>query len=162
MSEGSIRLAEPGEGKRLRAIELAAAQLFTEIGMDDVAEAGAASAQTYERFIAGAQAMVATLGGDVAGFLTFEPRDAATFVCELCVDPRYAGRRLGARLLEALPHPVTLSCFVDVPWNRPYYERLGFQVVSPDSLGVHYRAVAADEKRRFAPWRRCVMLRDAL
>jgi hypothetical protein len=31
---------------------------------------------------------------------------------------------------------VTLTTFRDVPWNAPYYERLGFQAIADNSPGL--------------------------
>ena len=38
---------------------------------------------------------------------------------------------------------LTLTTFTDVPWNRPYYERLGFTVL--DDLGPELAALVAHE-----------------
>lgn len=59
-------------------------------------------------------------------------------VYELDVAPAHAGQRLGARLLDAAAAwgaargvaSVSLMTFRDVPWNAPYYARLGFVEVA--------------------------------
>src|SRR3954447_13818935 len=46
----------------------------------------------------------------------------------------------------------------DVPWNRPFYARLGFEVVPSSELSHALRAVVEDERRRgLDPSRRVVM-----
>jgi len=58
---------------------------------------------------------------------------------ELDVLPDHARQGLGTALVRAVGAwaalrslPLTLTTFRDVPWNRPFYERLGFCVL-PDS-----------------------------
>ena len=43
---------------------------------------------------------------------------------------------------------MTLTTFRDVPWNAPYYERLGFTVVEPADQGPELRALVAAEAHR--------------
>lgn len=153
-----LRLARPGEGKRLYAIEKAAAQLFRDVGMDDIADAPATPPNVYETYIADDGALVCEDGGVTAGFLTWEARDSRSFICEVSVDTAFHGQGVGAQLIAALQQP-SLSCFTDVPWNKPYYERLGFKAVDPQTLGPDHMAIAKDEAKRFAPWPRCIMAR---
>jgi GNAT superfamily N-acetyltransferase len=55
---------------------------------------------------------------------------------------------------------VTLTTFRDVPWNGPFYERLGFRVVAGAELSAALRAIADDETRRgLDPSRRVAMER---
>jgi hypothetical protein len=62
-------------------------------------------------------------------------------------------RRLGAALIEHLGAialaegrpALTLTTFRDVPWNAPYYERLGFAVVEPAEQGPELAALVAHE-----------------
>lgn len=58
---------------------------------------------------------------------------------EVAVHPEHGRRGVGRALIDAviewaldrgLPS-ITLTTYRDVPWNRPYYERLGFTVVEP-------------------------------
>jgi len=56
---------------------------------------------------------------------------------------------------------VTLSTFRDVPWNQPFYARLGFEIVPPAQFSPALRAIVEDETRRgLDPRRRVVMRRD--
>jgi hypothetical protein len=54
------------------------------------------------------------------------------------VVPDFRGRPRGPRLLDHLGGPLTLTTFRDVPWNGPYYERIGFRLV--DDPGPELRA----------------------
>jgi GNAT superfamily N-acetyltransferase len=69
--------------------------------------------------------------------------DGEVFVQEVDVRADHGGRRIGARLLERLDEVarsrgfrrVVLTTFADVPWNAPYYRRLGFRDLPPEEWG---------------------------
>ena len=42
---------------------------------------------------------------------------------------------------------LTLTTFSDVPWNAPYYQRLGFAIVEPSHQGFELAAAVARETR---------------
>jgi len=96
---------------------------------------------------------VALHGETVAGFLLARPQDGQVFVRELDVHPDHAGVRLGARLLEAAgkwaarrgADWLVLTTFATVPWNAPYYERLGFTAFAPDEAWPDLAARLAAE-----------------
>ncbi len=62
-------------------------------------------------------------------------------------------RGIGARLIDAVCSAakgrglaaVTLSTFVNVPWNAPHYERLGFRALRHGSLTPGMRAIEEEE-----------------
>ncbi len=53
---------------------------------------------------------------------------------------------------------ITLTTFIDVPWNAPYYSRLGFQMLDRHRLAPRLADVLRQEAQRgFAPETRCAM-----
>lgn len=55
---------------------------------------------------------------------------------------------------------LTLTTFADVPWNAPYYARLGFEAVPPERLTPGLRAVRDHEATvGLDAWRRVAMRR---
>ena len=82
--------------------------------------------------------------------------DGCAHVEQVSVAPAHARRGLGAALVDHLAAvagvrgrpAVTLTTFRDVPWNAPYYERLGFTVVEPADQGPELRALVAAEAHR--------------
>jgi GNAT superfamily N-acetyltransferase len=95
--------------------------------------------------------------------------ERSAHVEQVSVDPRFAGRRLGRRLLDHVADQarghgldaVTLTTFRDVPWNAPYYERCGFRRLADDELGPGLRRVRDDEAAHgLEPGRRVCMRRD--
>ena len=75
---------------------------------------------------------------------------------EIDVHPQHGRRGLGTRLVRAVCawavasgyHSVTLTTFRDVPWNMPFYARLGFEVIPSEALSPALRSVVLDETRR--------------
>jgi hypothetical protein len=63
----------------------------------------------------------------------------------------------------AVAHELTalsLTTYADVPWNGPYYARLGFEVVPPDRLAGGMRAIRAIEAAKgLDAWPRVVVRR---
>jgi predicted N-acetyltransferase YhbS len=87
---------------------------------------------------------------------------------EIDVHPEHGRRGLGRRLVCAVCRWaaangyswVTLSTFRDVPWNMPFYARLGFEEIPPEELSSALLSVIEDETRRgLDPSRRVAMRR---
>jgi hypothetical protein len=56
---------------------------------------------------------------------------------------------------------ITLATFREVPFNMPFYARLGFQVIPSDELSAALRSVVHDETRRgLDPAGRVIMRRS--
>ncbi|WP_245617055.1 GNAT family N-acetyltransferase [Knoellia subterranea] len=91
--------------------------------------------------------------GDIAGYLLADVVDGAGHIEQVSVDPGYAGQRIGRALIDEAARwattqgyaVVTLTTFTRVPWNAPYYERLGFVAVPPEQLGEGLRRVREHE-----------------
>ncbi len=151
------------------AVERAAAARFAAIGLGDVADAPLTCDEPRQR---GDLTLVAALGGTIAGFLLARPQDGQVFVRELDVHPDHAGRRLGARLLDGAGKWaarrgatwLTLTTFATVPWNAPYYARLGFGIFTPDAAAWPELAgrLAAEEPVLSGYGRRVAMRRRAV
>ena len=64
------------------------------------------------------------------------------FINQLSVDPQHGRQGVGTQLMRHVElwaqeqrfHAVDLTTFVDVPFNKPFYERLGYCVLSPADL----------------------------
>ncbi len=74
----------------------------------------------------------------VIGFAVAWTVDGEGHLDEVAVTPEHGRRGVGRALVAAvvawsstqqLP-AITLTTFRDVPWNRPYYEKLGFRIVT--------------------------------
>jgi len=88
------------------------------------------------------------------GFAYTRTIDACPHIQELAVLHACQRRGIGARLIEAIAgaarrtgaEAVTLTTFGDVPWNGPYYGRLGFRALAANELSAALRQVFAEEE----------------
>jgi len=160
-----IALARPGDLPHIAPIELAAARLLAghapesalkEVTPDDHLRAAQADGRLW-----------VALSNDVpVGFALVELVEPdAAHLEEIDVHPDHGRQGLGTRLVrlvcewaEARGSAVTLTTFRDVPWNMPFYTRLGFEEITPRALTPALREVLEAEVRRgFDPGRRVAM-----
>lgn len=95
------------------------------------------------------------LAAEPVAYRLVDAVDGAAHVKQVSVHPEHAGRRLGSALLDEASHwavdrhftSVTLTTFTEVPWNGPYYARLGFRYVREDQLGEGLRRLPAAETK---------------
>jgi GNAT superfamily N-acetyltransferase len=163
-----IALARPKDLPWLTAIELAAATLLTGHAPESVL-AETTSHEVLKAAQSHGQLWVALSDDLPVGFAhveVFEPTVA--HLEEIDVHPAHGRRGLGTRLVMAICawaatagcRSVTLTTFRDVPWNMPFYARLGFEVIPSGRLSPFLRSVIEDETRRgLDPARRVVMRR---
>ena len=149
-----IRLATPQDVAYLPDLERRAGAIFSDIGMDDIADGEPTSAAEYAAIQENELLWVACDKAErLAGFVAVKILDGCAYIHEVSVDPDFAGQKIGRRLIDTLCdwakdrgyRLVTLSTFRDVPWNAPYYARMGFEIVEMDLLGPHHAAVRAEE-----------------
>jgi GNAT superfamily N-acetyltransferase len=164
----AITTARPQDLARLPAIELAAARLVA--GHAPVSVLNETTAwDVLQRAQNEGHLWVALLNDVAVGFAHVEvlERDAAHLE-EIDVAPAHGRRGVGTQLVSHICEwaagngyaSVTLTTFRDVPWNMPFYARLGFEVVSSAQLSRALLAVVEDETRRgLDPTRRVVMRR---
>jgi GNAT superfamily N-acetyltransferase len=166
-----IRPPRPDELEALVAIERDAGRSFATIGMPEIAEDHPGSVAELEPFRAAGRAWVAVDGDDhPIAYLISDVVDGCAHIEQVSVAPAHAGRRIGAALVEHLTAvaaregrpAVTLTTFRDVPWNAPYYERLGFVVVPPADRGPELAALVAEEAVRIPGDAARVAMRRAL
>jgi GNAT superfamily N-acetyltransferase len=164
----SIVRARPRDIREIPKIELAAARLLSGHAPESVLSETTSDAVLQEALRQG-HLWVALAGDAPVGFAHVEVIDAGTaHLEEIDVLPAHGRRRIGTRLVEEVCQwaasagyeSVTLSTFRDVPWNMPFYERLGFRVVPGAELSAALCAIVEDETRRgLEPSRRVAMAR---
>jgi ribosomal protein S18 acetylase RimI-like enzyme len=90
----------------------------------------------------------------VVGFLLAQVTDCVGYVAELSVEPAHQRRGVGRRLMDracvwatqSRLEAMTLTTFTTVPWNAPWYRRLGFVELDPDELSPFLRMQLARER----------------
>ena len=161
-----IALARPRDIPRLAAIELAAAAL-----LEGHAPASVLNETTSETAFRDAQAdgrlWVALDGDEPVGFAHVEMlAPDLPHLEEVDVHPLHGQRGVGAALVGATCEwakcggyaALTLTTFRTVPWNMPFYAKLGFVEVPAGEIAPELAAVVHDEASRgLAVERRVVM-----
>ncbi|WP_310728478.1 GNAT family N-acetyltransferase [Streptomyces sp. N2A] len=149
-----ISAPSPAELPLLRALERAAGEPFRHLGMAPIADDEPPSLTELTRFQRAGRALAAYegpgRGGRPIGYLLWEPVDGCTHIEQVSVHPDHARRGIGRALIdraerEGGPVPLTLTTFAEVPWNAPYYARLGFRSLTDAELTPGLRAVRAHE-----------------
>ena len=168
MSAWSLRLAKPEDADALPALELAAGELFNTLpGLGSVAGNHAIPAERHRKLIRKGHCLVAYLGDRPIGFIATEPFRRELHVWEMSVHPDGQRQGIGAGLMRACMidarnsgfKAVTLTTFRDVPWNGPFYARLGFEEVT--ALDAHPRLaseLALEADNGMPADQRCAMI----
>jgi GNAT superfamily N-acetyltransferase len=151
-----IAAARASDLPLLPVIELAAATLLTGHAPASVL-AETTSAADFEAARHRGQLWVALVDDVPIGFAHVTILGPGTaHLEEIDVHPEHGGRGVGSRLVvtvcqwaEASGYSaVTLTTFRHLPWNMPFYERLGFQEIPSGELSPALRLVIEDETRR--------------
>jgi hypothetical protein len=87
------------------------------------------------------------------GYLLSDVVDGCAHIEQVSVALALARGGVGAALIDRVDADataenrpaLTLTTFRDVPWNAPYYARLGFVVLGPAEQGPELRALIARE-----------------
>lgn len=154
-AEYRIRTARADELDRLPAIELAAAALFKSVGWPgEMTPDDALSVDDHRRYHAAGRLWLAVDAADQpVAFAAASVVDGEAHLDELDVHPDHGRQGIGRALIEQVCDwargagfdTLTLTTERDVPWNAPYYARLGFAIIPPDALGAGLRAILANE-----------------
>lgn len=134
-------------------MERAADQRFIDAGYFNEADIGPDDFQEA-RYHAGGPTWMAVDAQDAPlGFIHMSEMSQGHHIEELSVLPAHGRKGIGTALLEhviaeatkAGAFAVTLATDIHVPWNAPYYEKHGFEAVSPMALGQDYIALRKKE-----------------
>ncbi|MEU1786195.1 GNAT family N-acetyltransferase [Streptomyces sparsogenes] len=155
----------------LQDIERAAGLCFRDIGMDEIADDEPLSLEELAGYQRDGRAWVAVNGEDRAvAYLITDPVDGNMHIEQVSVHPDSARRGLGRALIEHAAGraaaegagALTLTTFVDVAWNAPYYAaRCGFRTLGEDELTPGLREIRRHEAAHgLDRWPRVCMRRD--
>lgn len=141
---------QPRELHLIGAIELAAGKLLRGYAPDAVLNE---TTSEHDLRIAQSQGRlwVAVAGDTPVGFAhveVIEP-DSAHLV-EIDISPDHGRQGLGTQLIVEVCKwakerdylAVTLTTFRDIPWNMPFYERLGFEEIPTTELSPALRSIS--------------------
>ena len=168
MSDWSLRLAKPGDAEHMPAIERAAAALFEgDPNLDGLDFDDTWEPPELQSMIRKGHCLVAHVGNEMVGFLVSEPFKRELHVWEMDVHPAHQGKGIGAGLIRACQidarntgfAALTLTTFRDLPWNGPFYQRLGFVEITDLDAHPRLQEELAEEAADGLPAeRRCAMI----
>nr|WP_202539151.1 GNAT family N-acetyltransferase [Streptomyces sp. SID8379] len=156
---------------RLQEIETAAGEIFRPLGMAAIADDEPPAVEELERYRAAGHAWVAADddAGPALAYLVAEAVDGAFHIEQVTVHPDAARRGVGQALVARAADcardqgltGLTLTTFTDVPWNAPYYERIGFRRLTEVELTPGLRGIrAAEAEHGLDRWPRVCMRRE--
>ncbi|WP_097868593.1 GNAT family N-acetyltransferase [Streptomyces sp. rh34] len=169
-----IRSARRSDLPLLQDIERAAGEPFRALGMAFVADDDPPPLDLLESYRLAGRCWVASdplsaTGDRPLGYVLADPVDDALHIEQVSVDPAAARRGIGRGLIAhladlAVPRgmaALTLTTFTEVPWNAPYYARIGFRILTERELTEGLRAIRAEEAQHgLDRWPRVCMRRE--
>ncbi len=152
-----IELAREEDLGKLASIERAAAKRFPDAVITPEIRASVVPLEQLVQALQGGRLWVAlTQSLQPVGFIIAELENKSVFILEVDVLPEHQGKGLGRALIQTvirwtqkqgLPR-VTLTTFGDVPWNAPFYERLGFCRLEKDQMTAELARKLDEERNR--------------
>jgi GNAT superfamily N-acetyltransferase len=148
-----VRLAGPEHVDKLPAIEREAATRFG----DSLPQSVLSHVTPVDDLAAAQQAGLLWVAlepaGAPVGFAVASVSGRCVHLDELDVLPAHGRKGIGSALVEAVEDYavksdctlITLTTFRDVPWNAPFYARVGFEVIPEQELGAELVRRLSDE-----------------
>lgn len=131
--------------------------------MADIADDEPPSLELLESYRAAGRCWVAAhphalTDDSPVGYLIADPVDGAAHIEQVSVDPSAARLGIGRALIDHVAAwaerqgltALTLTTFTDVPWNAPYYTRIGFTSLREDELTA--ACGGSGPRRRTTAW----------
>ncbi len=164
-----IRDARAEDLSTIRSIEVAAGEAFRLVGMAPIADDEPPTLDALAVYQQAGRAWVATDSeDDPIAYLLLDVVERFAHIEQVTVHPQYARRGIGGLLIEEAASwarargldGLTLATFEEVPWNAPYYRRLGFREVPETQWSDGIRQIVQSERDHgLAAWPRVVMKR---
>lgn len=149
-----IRLARPSDLTMLPVIEKRAADNFEGYGLEALFARLLTPYIALERGLKAGLLWVATDHGDhPVGFALACEVGGNAHLDELDVDPRHGRQGLGRALVESVCdwarqagyRAISLTTLSHIPWNAPFYEKLGFKILAAKELSSPLRELLQSE-----------------
>ncbi len=167
LNDYTVERATAAQIAALPAIERAAAKRFRGWNVPDAIMREATPSSVLQAARAAGLLWVALdRGGDPVGFVYVNAAPRRVHLQELDVHPDHGRRGIGTTLFRAVERwaiasgrrEITLTTFRDVPWNAPFYDTLGFELVAPTDLDAELKErLDAEAERGLDPARRVAM-----
>lgn len=150
-----IRFATPEDILLLQGIETAAGALFLQYEFTAHLAADLTPIEDFEQAQKDNLLWVAVLpSGEAIGFALVYMLDGEAHLQELAVHPGFGRQGVGTTLVQTILEwartvgipSVTLTTFRDIPWNEPFYRKLGFRSFDDFELTTGLREVVEKEE----------------
>lgn len=167
MAEARIRLALAADLAALAEIQLSAGMLFRGTHMDFAADHPPTPIEDFEAARADATLWVAESDGVLNGLLLAEAQRDDLHILELSVATHAQRQGIGSALVAAAiaaAHArgmttLTLTTDRSLPWNAPFYQRAGFEILQASQTPNWLRAILRREASiGLKPEWRCAMM----
>lgn len=146
--EALLRVAGPDELQTLCDIDLDASRLFDHAGLELSPENGpdfaaAERSRWLECLQSGSVLVASDRAGRAVGFAAMRVLDGEPYLEQLSVRMNAMRNGIGTALLNAAErvaaksrrHSLWLTTYRHLPWNAPFYERAGFDIVPGEECG---------------------------
>jgi GNAT superfamily N-acetyltransferase len=163
-----IRNAIEADVPLLPEIERRAASLYDEVELSNAVDSDITSVAEFQEGQEAGRLWVATdRTGSVVGFALVQMIGGEPHLEELDVLPEHGRKGIGTALVkiacawvaDAGFSNLTLSTFRDVPWNAPFYEKLGFRALKAEELSESLKRLMEAESGRGLPRELRVVMR---
>lgn len=164
----NIRPANTCDIHLLPEIERSSGEIFRQWpGLEWIADDEVQSEEQHKALITNGLALVAEVQGfGIAAFVNGQVTPDALHIWQMAVHRDQQGHGIGRQLIEAVQrsavdlgiNALTLTTFREVPWNEPYYRRLGFITLDSKELCPRLTAILSAEGQAGLPTAlRCAM-----
>jgi GNAT superfamily N-acetyltransferase len=163
-----IRHAVPADFPILQRIEISAGEPFRTTELAGIADDPPPSLEALQAHLDHSALWVITLDDQPAGYLAGETLGDLAVIHQVSIRLDHHRRGLGARLIETAVEAARkagatamgLTTYRDIPWNGPYYARLGFMEVAGADVPPALQAMRDQETAAgHDPALRSVMIR---
>jgi GNAT superfamily N-acetyltransferase len=152
-TERIIKAANRDAIEPLQDLQARAGVLFRDVGLASVADNPSTPSEVFLESIGSDLLHVLTIGTQFAGFTLAVERGRDCHLEQMSVDPKFARQGIGSALMRHLIElavarayaRISLSTFVDIPWNAPFYARFGFVPLPAEALSSFLVSVQRDE-----------------
>jgi GNAT superfamily N-acetyltransferase len=112
-----------------------------------------------QRFQAGQVWVAVDREDTVIGFAVTREVDDTLYLQEIDIDPKHGQKGLGYALVDTVRSwaklsdygVMSLSTFRDIPWNAPFYSKLGFRILDESELTAGFQQIRWQEREAGLP-----------
>ncbi|MEN9517681.1 MAG: hypothetical protein RLZZ381_269 [Cyanobacteriota bacterium] len=150
----TIRSARLEELSLLAQIEQSAAKLFLDTPFSFVVDADPLPLDFVQQQFQVGQVWVAVNRHEtLVGYAIAREVDGTLYLQQIDVAPEHGRRGIGSALVNTVcawakqhrHNIVSLSTFRDIPWNAPFYSKLGFRILDKSGLTTGFQQIGLQE-----------------